>query len=557
MKRIVSILLTTMILLSAQAQQFRLVEDTVRINASDFISPVSKFEMKWSAQYHGYLFCIFDEQPIYEGWRSQKHLLVISADGKDITEVDLPDDFRGATYGDFFVRNDSLLLKCYHEQSGWCLDVNTWQWQPVKAVSDIIYEDDQYSIAYIDIGEWGDYTWFIEKNTRYDGIPHGSPYADVGEWRGYTSYIDKPSHPKIKDHVGQYVMCGDLQRIIKKDEVYYFIRGSKVDTLLSLKGKAHPCVEGSTTYEFAAQRHFGFTDNIHNMGGLKTTPLPTLFRFTGREDTDNWWGGKTYDTLFVDAFMTHGDIFYLTNTGERTFIGQLVEGKLQEKLDLGQHFVFFRNYDCYRGENPAPDQCFLQFEENKNSFGVLAINDTLIHIRHIVHNQDSLPHIGTDNIEPLLDYLLQNLNHITVHQIDSLEESLSATGIGTIQPLVTVAYPHYTITPDEYGAYSYYTTIDSKSTLSVNYYVRKNDSVVRGALFEWIPTNLYNSSELIVGGKIKNWEEKKEEIRHILTRLTGTEPTEITDRGHCLQWKYRGITVRLDNWDVMMYLDKE
>ena len=37
-----------------QAQQFKLVEDTVMINAADYISPISDFEMKWAAKYHGY-----------------------------------------------------------------------------------------------------------------------------------------------------------------------------------------------------------------------------------------------------------------------------------------------------------------------------------------------------------------------------------------------------------------------------------------------------------------------------------------------------------------------
>ena len=96
-----------------QAQQFKVVEDTVMINAADYISPISDFEMKWAAKYHGYYFCIFLDQQIYDYWISKHRLLVISENGKDIVEVSLPKDFQRNYYGDLFVRHDTLYLRPY------------------------------------------------------------------------------------------------------------------------------------------------------------------------------------------------------------------------------------------------------------------------------------------------------------------------------------------------------------------------------------------------------------------------------------------------------------
>lgn len=71
MNRLKWLLLFLIIAYSANAQQFKLIEDTIRINASDFISPISRFEMRWAVKYHEYYFCIFEDNPIYRNWNSK------------------------------------------------------------------------------------------------------------------------------------------------------------------------------------------------------------------------------------------------------------------------------------------------------------------------------------------------------------------------------------------------------------------------------------------------------------------------------------------------------
>ena len=531
--RIMTVLLFLAIAIPVRAQQFKVVEDTIRINAADYISPISEFTMKWSAKYHGFYFCIFEDQQIYDFWVSRNRLLVISEDGKDIVEVSLPKDFQGNSYGDLFVRHDTLYLSPYHlrnEQGGYYFDMDTWQWIPVEVVSNLIYDDDLYSVAVVDVGEWGAYTWFIEK----------------------------PSKQKKKTSVSQYIMSGKLSRIIKKDSVYYFIRGSKVDTLISLEGKAQLC-EYNHTYEAVVRDGYKYLYNLGSWGSeesLSTTPVPTLFHFTGREDKYNLWDEKTYDSVFSDAFLTNGDIYYIVNTKENTYIAQLEDGKLLNRFDFGHRYHFFQWIDCYRGDNPAPNQCFEQFKENKNSYGVLEIQDTLIHICHIIHNQDSLSYIGTDNIKPLLQFLLNNLDHLTLSQIDSVEKALQATCQGEFRELANDYFPKSTQT-NKFGKISYYTVVDSKKTLSVDYCVHKSDSVVRGVFFEWLKTNCYNS-DTRSSGTMANVKQKHTQVRQILTRLTGKEPVQAGKESKYLMWTYHNITVELyDNGRMVMYLTGE
>ncbi|MBO7587012.1 MAG: hypothetical protein J6T13_07530 [Bacteroidales bacterium] len=543
---------------SSYAQQFRVVEDTLRINASDFISPISEFEMKWAAKYHGYYFCIFKNTQVYDHWLWKNRLLVISEDGNEIREVSLPKDFQRNYYGDLFTRHDTLFLRPYHlrgEQDGYFFDMSDWQWEPVEVVSNVIYEDDQYSVAFVDIGEWGEYTWFIDKTASHLDVLQNTQEVSTDIWESSSSITIKPSYPGVKEYFSQHLMPRGLSRIIKKDNVYYFIRVSKVDTLISLEGKTQLCEKGFTYEDASADEHV-FLQNLYHSGGLEVNPVPTFFQFTGRYDEGNWWGKKTYDTVFSDAFLTNGNLYYLINSKKKTIIAQLEDGKLIEKFDLGHPYRFLRWYDCFRGENPAPNQCFLQFEENKNSYGVLEIQDTLIHICHIVHNQDSLPHIGTDNIEPLLQYLLNHLDHLTLSQTDSVEKSLQATCQGEFRDLANLYYPDDYQT-GEYERYSYYTVADPKETLSVYYCVHKSDSMVRGAFFEWIKTNVYNSSEHS-SGSIDDVGKKHSQVRQILTRLTGKEPVKSDGKSKYLLWSYHNITIKLyEDGRMVMYLTKE
>lgn len=509
------------------ADQFFLLEDTVWIDDAIFISPISTFEMIGAAKYQGFYFCIFRDEQIYEHRICKNRLLVFPEDGKEVKEVDLPYELKYDYYGDLFVRHDTLFLKPYYCEHGYFFNMEQWKWQPLELIPDVIYEDNQYNVAYVDMGEWGAYTWFMEK----------------------------PSETKAK--VNQYIMAQYLSRIIKKDNVYYFIHGHKVDTLISLKGKAQLC-ENDHTYEAVVRDGYKY---LYSLGSWKsedsltTTPVPTLFQFEG-VDEDNWWDEKVYDTLFHNAFLTDNQLYYVVNTKESSYIAQLKDDKMHNVIDFGRRYDFFKWYGSRRGLNAAPNQCFMLFRENENSYGVMEIQDKLIHIRHIKHKQDTLPYIGTDNIEPLLTYLLNHFDHLTYTQVDEMEKSLQATSYGRFKELANKYYP------DEYqtGKYKqidYYTVIDDKQMFTVSYCVNTSSSMVSGAFFDWDknPKSDIGYNDYYELGLEK---QKTEEVRRILTRLTGKDPVRKVGESTYLLWEYRNLTIKLyKEGRMVMYLTGE
>ena len=507
------------------ADQFFLLEDTVWIDDAIFISPISTFEMIGAAKYQGFYFCIFRDEQIYEHRICKNRLLVFPKDGKEVKEVDLPYELKNDHYADLFVRHDTLFLKPYHcEQNGYYFDMELWELQPIELISDVIYEDNQYNVAYVDMGEWGAYTWFMEK----------------------------PSETKAQ--VNQYIMAQYLSRIIKKDNVYYFIHGHKVDTLISLKGKAQLC-ENDHTYEAVVRDGYKY---LYSLGSWKsedsltTTPVPTLFQFEG-VDEDNWWDEKVYDTLFHNAFLTDNQLYYVVNTKESSYIAQLKDDKMHNVIDFGRRYDFFKWYGSRRGLNAAPNQCFMLFRENENSYGVMEIQDKLIHIRHVKHKQDTLPYIGTDNIEPLLTYLLNHLDHLTYTQVDEMEKSLQATCYGRFKELANDYFPAEYQT-GKYKRINYYTVIDDKQMFTVSYCVNTSSSMVSGAFFDWDknPKSDIGYNDYYELGLEK---QKTEEVRRILTRLTGKNPVRKVGESTYLLWEYRNLTIKLyKEGRMVMYL---
>ena len=182
------------------------------------------------------------------------------------------------------------------------------------------------------------------------------------------------------------------------------------------------------------------------------------------------------------------------------------------------------------------------------------MKDDEVHVCHIIHNQDSLPHIGTDNIERRLRFLLNNFDNLHLDRVDSVERSLRTTCYGEFLALSNAYYP------DEYqtGAhkkYCYFNVIDKKQTLIVAYCVHRCDSLVNGVYFDWTITNCYSCNERSYGDP-DNVDKKCAEVRQILTRLTGKYPDRPINKNSCLKWRYRNLTIELySRGRMVMYKD--
>lgn len=516
----VVVLLKIMLIVPIQAQQrFTIIRDTVNINAADYISPISAFWMDRSIKYKDWYFCVFDEISLY-GY-GNKIMLAISEDGDEIKRVNLSSCYFDG-YSDLFVRHDTLFMKLYYQDkslNGYYFDTQTWKWYPIKYISDIIYEDDIYSIAYMSFGEWGDYTWFIGKS---------------------------------KNKKMQYINPDYFFRIIRIDSVYYFVHRNRVDTARITDTLGKLC-KPHWTYKYAVANQRNFIINSERddyaIEVFSIDSLPSNIRIQGRENP-HFEHKYIYDTIFEQAFSMGGEMYYIINTPQETVITQVENGQLKKVLDLGMRYRFFKEYHSYRGVNIDDNQCFLQFEETPNTFGMLYVKDSIIHIRYLIHNQKPLPEIGTDNIKPLLNLLLNNFKDLSFDYIDSVEQQLGGISDNKMERLNNYYFPEEYQNPKEYGKISFYKVVDSQQTLKTSYCIHKSDSIVKAIFFEWKETTDYNSRRRSVRA-CKNVSEIVSQVFNIVTQITNSSPEQ---EQNYQKWTFNGWVIELyKNGRMLVY----
>lgn len=537
MKKIISILLVVfgllMAVLPVRAQQrFAVIQDTIRINAIDYFDPISTIRLKWSAPYHDWYFCAFKEIDVFEFWKNQNIILAISRDGKTIKPVFCPPDFKRNSYGDLYVWHDTLFLHTYysfHTPLGYYFDEKQWDWMPAEHISDIFYEDNLYQVAFVDEGEWGEYTWFIERQGKRTGI-----------WQNERKQFLRPER---------------LSRILKVDSTYYFIHSNRVDTIGINSAKGTLC-DYSMEYEMDINVDYKYLDRMFHSTyeGFKVPPpFPTYYSFSGRREKSNDFWAKdgyetVYDTIIKQAFRWDGQIYYIVKNPEKTVIAELQNGRMRTVLDLDLHADYIRWVGTFRGINPADNRCFLQFKKDFYTYGMMEVEDSTVHICYLTHNQDTLPIVGTDNIQPLLEFLLKHLDNLSFSELNLFESQLGGTCGNLFTPFENGYFPDKYNKSKDYFKAKYYKIVDNVQTLITSYCVTEQDSIVKGVYLEWVKTNFFNSDHF-QGGSCENVETKCAEVAGIVTSLTGTQPKK---EKNCLKWTYNGLTVELHDYGRMV-----
>ena len=492
-------------------QRFTVIRDTVRINAADYFSPISAVSLGWTAKYQGWYFCVFEEKDIFEPWKGNRILLAISEDGHKVRRVDFPSQ-KFSVYGDFFVRDGNLILKPYHTEiagDGFVFDNKNWSWKPTNSISDIIYKDDLYTVAFKDYGEWGDYTWFI--NNRFKT---------------------------------QYLRPECFSRIIRIDSVYYFVHQNRIDSVpvsdtMGCRIRGLWYYDNSNMWLFEREM---YRDNSGMLTTLSTVkPQPSIFITKGKKEPVAFLPVVIYDTLLEHAFSVGKQIFSIVTTPQKTILATVRGGQLQEVVDFGRKYNFIRKYDCYRGVNVANNQSLLGFKESYHTSGIIDVEDSVIRILNITQNQDTLHALGTDNVGKLLEFLLKKLNRLSTKVLDVCERRLGGTGNYQFEPIENGYFPDEYKNAAEYVGTQYYKVVDDTQTLVTSYCIHLPDSMVKGVYLEWVKTNFFNSDTHWVV-PAKGEEARCAELSDIVTHLTGKKPKQLEKH---LEWEYKGLTIKL------------
>ena len=127
--------------------------------------PLSRLSIGHAAKYNDSYYCLLAKSGAYPGmydWGGETFMLKISGNNTTILQLPSPDEH--LQWYDFFVRSDTLFWKDQSfEASYW--DDAVAEWIPVEYLPDIVYEDQDWQVAVRNGGEFGVFTWFIDRQS--------------------------------------------------------------------------------------------------------------------------------------------------------------------------------------------------------------------------------------------------------------------------------------------------------------------------------------------------------------------------------------------------------
>jgi hypothetical protein len=418
-----------------------LYQDTISIDVRGKLTHALKYQNKY--------YVLFEEFVKHSYGGYEKRWLYIFSNGKFEQKVDLPKSM-DVTYLDFYVENDTLILKPYMRDVSYYLNTQTFKWVILKKTDDLIFEDKNYLVYSLDFGEWGGKTWFKDKKTGYEyEIESTTPLVTKVD----TNYYLTNSYQIFK------IVSPLLLNRCNDDVTYEKIEKS---------GKCYVWYGNPIGFE----RYY-----------RDTTFCPFEFK---------------YKPSIVSSIVMDNKFLQVYETDSATYLAKIVNDSILPIQKIAENLRFFNMYESYRCRNNSSSNELLKFEtEDKQFTGLLDIVDKNIHLIYFSNKTDLYPitfgPLKAKNIfMQHFNLVLSNLNSLKLSYIEKKEEKWSiydntpnhVIGLGdSWNP------KKYTI--DTYK--SYLIQEDSVISFTTEYFATKRNDLVRAVIFEWFETDNINS----------------------------------------------------------------
>ncbi|MFZ4400291.1 MAG: hypothetical protein ACOYO1_09670 [Bacteroidales bacterium] len=470
--------------LTLQAQTFEVNIDTLFLNIKKIARPATRVNLTHALKYNDKYYCFFKEDGLYSFKIDARYFLIISSNGTILNNIEVPQEIENTTYFDFFIRNDSLLAKTYMDHESFYFDLNKFEWNKIKEIDDRVYEDSNFAITYLDFGEWGETTWFIDKQTQKEYI--------LGSNGTTVNLLD-----------GKYYLTNGVEIIEIEDPRN--LKQCESDYYYQLVEKERKSYEGS-----------------NSLVGSKIIYKDTTF---------SQWSFKAPLQTIITTFFSNNQLYQLYSDSISTYIGKIENERLIPIQKIGKKYSPSNWYYSYRGENPDKNRRFLKFSEDNNTFGFIEIKNNKINIHYLKHNLDSLKYLGYDGFEKLLNLISVNSVNLSFEQVNYLEIKLGGIDMKTERTGIS----HNGYYPKVYDSMKVKTkefikVEDKNISQKTEYLYITSEKSVKSIFLEWSTTELYNESNSFNPFNdekpeiIEQFKRKQNELIKIITSQFGLEP---------------------------------
>jgi hypothetical protein len=411
---------------------FSLSQDTIYVSI--------KGEMTHAIKYQDKFYLLFEQRVIKYGGYGKRWLYIFS-NGHIEKVIDCPKEME-ATYLDFHIKNDSLILKPYMDKQCYKLDLINYRWSKIEKTDDLIFEDEKYLVYSLDFGEWGGKTWFKEKKTGQE-----------------------------------YVLEATTPLVNKIDSTYYLTNSFRV---LKIKNPRllNKCSD-DITYE-----------NIDSTGkSYSWYGKPIGFNIVYQDTTiDNF--DFSYKSHIVSSFVFANELLHIYETDTATYIARHKSNSIELIQKIVDKISFYNWHYSYRCANLNGNNELLKFRtKEKQVFGLMEIIDNKIHVQYFVNKAILEPSfIGTERADSIfikrLNTILPIFENLELSKIDSKEQFWGSFDVT----------PNHKIgigdswNPNNYKidtCKSYLIKEDSIISNSIMYYSTKKTDLVRVVSIDW------------------------------------------------------------------------
>ncbi len=445
MKGTFAILILSLTLYACSGQQnsnvtkfesgFSLIQDTISISVNGRMTHALKYKDKY--------YVLFEQRLMKYGGYGKRWLYIFSNNQLEKV-IDCPEEMR-TVYLDFYVQNDSIILKPYMDKQSYYLDNTNLKWNKLDKTDDLIWEDSDFYVYSLDFGEWGGKTWFKDKKTD-----------------------------------SQYVLESTTPLINKIDNTYYLTNSFQVLKIDNPK-ELTKC-DSDVTYE-----------NIQKTGKNYSWYSESKGYEVIYEDENVDYFDFSYHPRIVSSYVFNDELLHIYETDTASYLSRIVNNKIQPFENILDDVKFFNWYYSYRCKNLNGSSELLKFKTTNDQIdGLTTINGNKIYATYLVNDVELKPKtLGKERsneiFENRLKTILADFSKLTLTKVESKEKEWKTFDIT----------PNHKIgigdswNPNKYDIdinKSYLVVEDSIISNSIMYYATKESDLIRAITIDWEKT---------------------------------------------------------------------
>lgn len=496
MKVLLQILISIFLAISCQSQEINVNYEDIEINIPGKPGAWLKFKGKY--------FCYFETDNDKFNTGSNYLFYIIDKNGKTQAKIDVPQKLQ-TFYYDLYLKNDTIFTTEYYNHHTFYLDLKNNKWIETKKGEDLYYDDKDYTVYSIDLGEWGGVTWFKNKQSNI-----------------------------------QYEIGATTPMVNKLNNSYYLTTRNailKINNPEKLDVSEEP-------YDY---KKVVLEKNYFRQGNYLTNGAETLFKY---ENDDEF--NPTFS--FVTSFISENQIYHIYKDSISTKIGELQNNILVPVYTFQSDLTPIRWRYNTRNRIQNNNHQTLQFYTDKdNVYGIIEIKGNKINVNYFENSfQETV--FGEDNLkewfEDIFDMYYSSFENLTLDQIDEIEHKLNATDLTQAHEM-----KHYLLEGKDIQTPRIFRKIESSEiSLVTMYYYTTEQNKVELIEFEWRENRNKNLSiEDIVATMFEEpdtkelYKSKFEWISNYLKDKIGKPSSMITKNNRTEQiWEKEKVIIKLN-----------